>query len=180
MTSRTVLRWLAVATVTIWLAPMAAQAQQGQAAKAQEKRREAKLKENKGKRNVTPSNLWWNDPTVVKDLGLSAEARQQFDEDLAKIKDQRSVRLEVIRNKRGYTDALEKGDWEGARAFLSDWASLEGKPIKAEGEFKLKVLESLNKKQFEKLQDYHMVIRSKWLPRKTWGTRIVVEETPPE
>ena len=86
----------------------------------------------------------------------------------------------MIRNKRGYADALEKGDWEGARGYLTDWASSEGKPIRAEGEFKLKVLETLNKTQFEKLQGYNMVIRSKWLPRKTWGTRTVVEETPPE
>jgi len=121
------------------------------------------------KRQLPKRIVWWDDPMIVEQIGLTDDQRARMNEVFSRYQDALDPRRYTAVSQKPYLDALERGDWEQARADADRWIeSLQG-PKRAMAELKLQVLPILSAEQRGKLiQHYPRVIRRSWSPSPRW------------
>lgn len=116
--------------------------------------------------------LWWNDPVIVQEIGLSQAQRSKMDAAYAEYEEKAEAARKNRGGQRDFVEALETGQWDRARTLLDTWADVQTNPQYAMGEMKLELLQLLSQKQLDELvKDYPRVVRRQWRPAVSWGAR---------
>lgn len=113
--------------------------------------------------------LWWNDPVIVEQVGLSEGQRSKMDAAYASYSERASSGRRTRDVKNDFLAALEKGDWKDARTQLDLWTSQESNPQHAMAEMKLEILQLLSADQRNTLMEsYPRILRRPWRPVLSW------------
>lgn len=121
-------------------------------------------------KEVTPPVLWWNDPIIVEQVGLTDVQRQKMDAAWDVYQKKIAPIREARASQREFVEALEQGDFERGRKLLAQWVEADQTPRRAMAELKLDVLPLLASEQRVSLvKTYPRLIRRNWAPALVWG-----------
>ncbi len=156
----------ALAFAVAWLAagPLAAQAEEEEAAQAAKEQGTEEIQaeeavEPRRRGRASGSGVWWNNPTIVEELSLAEEQRKKMDGYLDEYR-----RTEPEEDRRlSFNEALRDGNWGKARSELKQLSDQIAASIRARGELKIDVFSALSDTQQKTLVErYRPLISQPW------------------
>lgn len=114
--------------------------------------------------SVSPESYWWNSEEFIEALGLEPEQRSAMDAAMAGIGGRMAdLRQKENASREGFDNALQKRDWDAARAAAVEWETAFAQSWGCQNQSKIDVLKQLTPSQHEKLTtEYSYLLGRPW------------------